>query len=110
VISFKFTNPNGLSTHHEPTSSCVIFSDCEEEVCDYSIKMLYDDQGTIKTFDESGTYEFVKEDGEYFNLYRQNGSQIDTLYDARIILITKDDLLTEFSDENGKYVLVMKND
>lgn len=101
-------NSNGLTQHYDPIESCIIFGDGDTEICDYSMTFSYNDQGATVYVTQQGTYEFVKDDGEYYNLYRQNGSQIDTLSNARVILITKDDLLTEFADEAGRHTLVLQ--
>lgn len=109
VLSYKFTNINGLSYFYEPFTSKFKFGDCPEEQCDYSFFMQYENQGNTVDFNQSGYYEFVENNGEYFELYRNNGmGGVDTIHKARIILITKDDLKAEFGDGNGRHVFIMQ--
>ena len=109
VLSYQFTNINGLSYFYEPSVSNFQFGNCPEKQCDYSFFMQYENQGSTVEFNQSGYYEFVENNGEYFELYRDNGiGGVDTLHKARIILITKDDLKAEFGDGNGRHVFIMQ--
>ena len=108
VISFKYTNFNGLSYYYPVISSSIYFEDCGSDKCPYGINIIYDNSGITDTIDIDGTYEFLDKKAEYYNLTVSNGAPSDTISDARIILITKDDLLTEFIYKNAMHTLVLK--
>lgn len=106
IIGYKITKPSGLTYHYDPSGKAN-FGSCTGSLCEYSIDMDYQDQGVTIDFSNNGNYEFVKEDGEYFDIYRDNGGNFDTIKDARIIMITRDDLLLEFGDLSGRHIFTM---
>lgn len=108
VVSYKFTNLNGLSYFYSTQENAVTFENCDSEFCGYSIFVEYENQGDFDTLNFSGQYKFKDEKAEYFDMLVNNKPIIDTIKDARIILITKDDLMTEFNDDTGRHLLVMK--
>lgn len=111
VVSYKFTNINGLTYNYEPHSGNFHFGECDTDLCDYSFKMQYYNQGVNTIFDQSGSYEFIEKNGEYYELYRNNDlGGVDTIHSARVILLTKDDLLTEFGDISGRHIFVLQKD
>lgn len=109
VLSYSHTTINGLTYIYEPTSSNFQFGDCPDDACSYSFVMQYENQGSPVDFNQSGSYEFIEKNGEYFEMYRNNGlGGVDTIHSARIILITNDDLKAEFGDGNGRHIFVMQ--
>lgn len=107
IIGFKYTNASGI-TYNYDASGVGDFNNCDSPPCAYSFDMNYtNNQGTSVNFNQGGNYAFVEDNGEYLDLYRTYGGTSDTLKNARIILITKDDLLFEFGDLNGRYIFTM---
>ena len=108
VVTYKYTNANGNSYYYDASTSVIYFDNCESDVCDYSMDIIYDNQGVIDTLSLSGSYQFSDKKGEYYDMTVDNSLQNDTIKDARIILITKDDLLTEYKYNDGLHTLVLK--
>lgn len=107
VYEYKVTNLNGL-TYFYPAEGTLSFKNCSENICDYFIDITYDVQGTINSKNESGTL-VLHEDGEYYDLNRQNTNGSTTvLENGRIILLTSDDLKTQFGDEFGLHQFILE--
>lgn len=108
IIEYRFTNYNSL-TYIYPATGTMTFENCPDEICSYSLNLNFDVQGTPYSKKESGKYEFLDEKGEYYRLYRENANgTVSTIETGRIILITKKDLKTEFTDEYGNHLLILE--
>jgi len=106
VIQYKKTLATGLAYFYD-SEGTLSFGSCDGELCDYSLKINYQDQGTTLQKHESGT--IALQDDEYFFLHRNNPDGTVTLLDeGRIILMTKDDLKIEFHDEVGIHEFVFQ--
>lgn len=108
VVSYKYTNSNGLSYYYTAINSNVYFDNCSDDKCPYGIEIVYDNQGIYDTMKVAGTYQFLDKKAEYYDLTVDGGTPSDTISSARILLITKDDLLTEYIYKNAMHTLVLK--
>lgn len=104
VTKYMYTNFSGLSYYY-PISGDFIFDNCEEDTCNFQINCTY----TVDSLDQNltlqGRYFFLDENAEYYELLNIDSTgSIDTLHNGRVILLTKSDLKTEYSDSTGRHV------
>lgn len=108
IASYKFTNSYGLSYYY-PATGKFKFENCQEDTCDYDIHFNYSINDSTKSKDYQGWYYFLDKNAEYFDMINVDTSgTIDTLHDARIVVITKNDMLMLIDDWSGRHTFVLE--
>lgn len=103
LAKYKYTNSSGLSYYY-PASGTFDFDNCQEDTCNYQINFNYTINDTTENKKFNGWYYFVDENAEYFDMVNiETSGVVDTLRNGRVILITKSDMKTEFSDSTGRH-------
>ena len=107
IYTMKVTKSNGLSYQYETTGT-FNFSNFNGDEGKYALNMTYiTPTGTISK-NESGKIR-LKEKGKYFDFYRDNSDGSVTLIeDARIILITKNDIEMLYQDNNENFWFILE--
>ena len=107
IYKMKVTKSNGLSYYYETTGTFT-FSDFNDGEGKYALNMSYvTPSGTILK-NEFGKI-VLKQKGEYFDLFRENADgSIDQIIDARILLITKNDIEMLYQDNNENFTFVLE--
>lgn len=108
ILSYEYLNPSGLTYKYSAQGSFTFNDSSNDELSSFTIDMNYEGPSGTTPFYEEGYYVFNQEDHEYLDLYRVNADTItDTVPNARILLITKDDLMFEYLDSQGRKTFVM---
>lgn len=106
LVEYKYTAPTGL-IYFLTSDGAIDFGSCGDHVCNYSIRINYQNNGGNYTKYEHGKINFADEHS--FTLERKNPNGTTTLITyGSILLITKDDLKLEFSDEYGLHEFVLQ--
>lgn len=106
LIEYKYTAPTGL-IYFLSSEGVIDFGSCGDHLCNYSIHIDYQNNGGNYTKYEHGKISFSDEHS--FTLERENANGTTTLITyGSILLITKDDLQIEFSDEHGLHEFVLQ--
>jgi hypothetical protein len=107
IYTMKVTKSNGLSYYYETTGT-FNFSEINDHAGKYALNMTYiTPTGTVSK-NESGKF-ILKEKGKYFDLYRDNpDGSITTIPDARIVLITKNDIEMLYQDNNEGFWFILE--
>ncbi len=108
IIEYKYSNSSGLSYYY-PAEGTFEFDNCGEHLCSFKIDMTYFIDTIAFDKNMSGLYTFKDEKAEYYKLIDIDTTGIkDTVENARILLITKTDLKTEFSDSEGRHLFILE--
>lgn len=104
IIAYEYLNPSGL-TYKYVAGGTMSFGDGGKSLrADYGIDMTYEGSSGSVDFIQEGIYAFTYGDPEFVDLYRSNTmGGTDTIEKARIIMLTKDDLLFQFLEGTGTY-------
>lgn len=108
ILSYEYMNPSGL-TYKYSAQGTFIFNDSKsEDLSTFKIDMNYEGPSGSTPFHEEGFYEFSSDNWDRMDLYRVNADTItDTINGAWIVLITKDDLKFEYSDNLSLKTFIM---
>ena len=110
ISVYKITDIEGLA-EYAVCSGSYIFNSCTDKssVCDYSCNLNFTFPGNTGTTIESGTF-LVLPDGGYMDVTNMNAMNIPTsVYNYRILTITRTDLQLEFTDStNNIHSLFLK--
>lgn len=106
LIEYKYTAPTGL-IYFLPSTGTIDFGSCGEHICSYSIHINYENNGGNYTKYEHGNISFSDETTFTLDRINSNGT-ITTLNYGKILLMTKDDLQLEFSDEQGLHEFILQ--
>jgi len=108
ILSYEYMNPSGF-TYKYSAQGTFIFNDSKsEELSTFKIEMDYEGPAGSTAFHEEGFYKFSSNNWDRMDLYRVNSDTItDTINDAWIVLITKDDLKFEYSDNLSRKTFIM---
>ncbi|MDX2362147.1 MAG: hypothetical protein QNK23_15170 [Crocinitomicaceae bacterium] len=105
IEKYTFINYNSLSYIY-PATGYMSFGSCEGSLCYYDIFMEYNNGVPSEKY-AYGNIELLDE--EKFNLHRTNDDgTVTVLPNNRIILLTKDELKLEFTDEIGLHILILE--
>ncbi len=106
VLNYRYQNHSGLSYDYNAEGK-IQFDNCANESCPYTINFRYVANGVEYEVINSGDYT-VLEDAEQYHLNRLNNDGTSTvLENCRIILLTKDELKTQFQDETGIHYFIL---
>lgn len=106
IIQFQVTNGSGLSYYYDASGFIEMgefVDDSSELVVDLSY--VKNNDTLYKKF--SGNW-IQKNDGEYFDILRKTLSVIEKIEKGRILLITKTDLKTIYTDKDTTYTLIFE--
>lgn len=108
IVTFEFTNPNGLSYYYPAVGNLTYEAQTETEGTFLFNYKYFNGIDTIVVY-ESGKYAFNYGNTEFYDLYRSTGATTyDTIKKARVILLTKTDLRTEMTEFNGRRAFVLE--
>lgn len=103
ITSYKLTDTEGLS-EYAACSGSYIFNSCENKStsCGYSCALAFEFPSITGTAIESGIFE-VLPDGEYMDVTNIDSlNAVISLYNYRILILTKTDLHLEYTDATFK--------
>ena len=107
ITKFTFQNLYGLSYIY-PSTGEITFEGCNDEYCNYDIKLDYNVNGLSLQKNEAGLYK-LDDDAEHFTFLRNNpDGTVSTLDQGRILLINSDQMKILFKDEMGIYHFVLE--
>ena len=108
ILSYEYMNPSGF-TYKYSAQGTFVFNDSEsDELSTFQVDMHYDGPAGSTPFHEQGFYKFNSDNWDRMDLYRVNSDTItDTINDAWIVLITKDDLKFEYADNLSRMTFIM---
>ena len=104
IITYRRTNDQGL-TYFLPADGTLQFTSCSNAICSYDFNFSYEDQGVISVYSNSGSLN--QHNHEHFDLFPTVSSG-DSIYDGRILLITKDDLKMLYNDGVHEHYFVLE--
>lgn len=103
ISIYKITDTEGLA-EFAVCSGSYFFNSCSDKSasCDYTSNLIYDFPSSSGAAIETGTFE-VLPDGEYMDVTSLNATNIAiSVYNCRILTLTKTDLQFEFTDSTFK--------
>lgn len=107
IYSLKVTKYTGLSYYYETTGT-ITYSDFNGDEGKYALDMSYiTPTGTIEKHEKGKI--ILKDQGKYYDLYRENlDGSITEILDCRIILITKNDIKTHYTDNDETFLFILE--
>ena len=107
IYSVKTTETTGLS-YYNYNAGTITYSDFNDGNGLYSMDLTFKTSSGLVTKHESGTIS-LKGDGEFYDLVRNNSDGTTTsIIDARIILITKNDIKCYYQVDNMNFLMILE--
>ena len=108
IVKYQFTNSNGFSEYYYPTVN-VIISKFSSGKSSFRLTSNYTNNiGNSTQKNVDAQFEFKNKDAEYYTLNQiVDGALTDSIFDGRILIVTKDEMRTEFTDSQGRHTYLL---